>query len=307
MAGVKMTIQSLTHWWRVALVAACLVLAGCNASILDPQGPIGAAEKTILLNSLAIMLAIVIPTVIATLAFAWWFRESNTSAKFRPTFVYSGRIELVVWSIPILVILFLGGIIWIGSYELDPAKAPISKTKALDVQVVSLDWKWLFIYPEQDIASINEVVAPAGTPIHFILTSSSVMNAFFVPQLGSMIYTMNGMVTQLHLQADREGDFYGRSAQFSGDGFPGMEFTLRAVAPEAFDEWIRGSKGKGPPLDQAQYTQLAKQSMDVKPMTYGSVDPHLFYAIASQALPPGPGPDGGGRESNLSPGSIGVK
>jgi cytochrome o ubiquinol oxidase subunit 2 len=133
------------------------------------------------------------------------------------------------------------------------------------------------------------------------------MNAFFVPQLGSMIYTMNGMVTQLYLQADREGDFYGRSAQFSGDGFPGMEFTLRAVAPEAFDEWARGAKGKGPTLDQAQYTELAKQTMDVKPMIYGSVDPHLFHAVASQALPPGPGPGGGGREPRVSPRSTGAK
>jgi cytochrome o ubiquinol oxidase subunit 2 len=299
-----MIVKSLTHWGRAALVATSLVVAGCNASILDPQGPIGAAEKTILLNSLVIMLAIVVPTIIATLVFAWWFRESNTSATFRPTFVYSGRIEVVVWSIPILVILFLGGIIWIGSHDLDPAKAPISQTKALDVQVVSLDWKWLFIYPDQGIASINEVVAPVGTPIHFVMTSSSVMNAFFVPQLGSMIYTMNGMITQLYLQADREGDFYGRSAQFSGDGFPGMEFTLRAVTLDGFDAWTRGAKGKGPNLDQAQYTELAKQSMDVKPMTYGSVDPHLFHAIASQALPPGPGP-GGDRESSVSPRSTG--
>src|SRR3954449_1168269 len=151
-----MIAQLSKHWGRVTLLAACLVLAGCKADILDPQGPIGAAEKTILLNSLAIMLAIVIPTIIATLVFAWWFRESNTSATFRPNFVYSGRIELVVWSVPILVILFLGGIIWIGSHDLDPAKPPVSQAKApqakpLDVQFVSLDWKWLFIYPEQGI------------------------------------------------------------------------------------------------------------------------------------------------------------
>jgi cytochrome o ubiquinol oxidase subunit 2 len=272
---------------------------------LEPQGPIGAAEKTIILNSLAIMLAIVIPTIVATLIFAWWFRESNTRARYRPNFAYSGRIELVVWSIPILVILFLGGITWIGSHQLDPAQAPQSQTKPLPVQVVSLDWKWLFIYPEQGIASINEVVVPAGTPIHFSLTSASVMNAFFVPQLGSMIYTMNGMTTQLYLQADRSGDFYGRSAQFSGDGFPGMEFTLRAVAPEAFNDWTRGAKDKGQRLDEAEYTQLLKQSMNVKPMTYGSIEPHLFHAIATQALPPGPGPQGGGRAPGVSPRSTG--
>ena len=291
----------------------CLGVSGCNPSILDPQGPIGAAEKTIRLSSVSIMLAIVIPTIVAILVFAWWFRESNTSARYRPTFAYSGRIELVVWSIPILVILFLGGIIWISSHQLDPAQALPSSSqtahgsqaKPLDVQVVSLDWKWLFIYPEQGIASVNEVVVPAGTPIHFYLTSASVMNAFFVPDLGSMIYTMNGMTTQLYLQADHEGDFYGRSAQFSGDGFPGMEFTLRAVAPDAFADWARGAKDNGPRLDEAQYTELAKQSMNVKPMTYGSVEPHLFHAVTTQALPPGPGPQGGGRAPDVSPRSPG--
>src|SRR3954453_7944754 len=156
-----MIAQISKDWARVALLATCLGLAGCKADILDPQGPIGAAEKTILLNSVSIMLAIVIPTIVATLIIAWWFRESNTSAPYRPTFAYSGRIELVVWSIPILVILFLGGIIWIGSHQLDPAQPPSQSAQApqakpLDVQVVSLDWKWLFIYPEQGIASVNE-------------------------------------------------------------------------------------------------------------------------------------------------------
>src|SRR4051812_2326242 len=158
------------------------------------------------------MLAIVIPTILATLAFAWWFRESNSRARYLPDWAYSGRIELVVWAIPTLVILFLGGVTWIGSYDLDPARPLSSHVKPLEVQVVSLDWKWLFIYPEQGVAAVNELVVPAGRPVHFSLTSASVMNAFFVPQLGSMIYAMNGMTTQLHLQADRPGDFYGRSS-----------------------------------------------------------------------------------------------
>ena len=218
----------------LVVVVLALALASCHSGVLDPQGPVGAAQRTILINALAIMLAIVVPTILATLGVSWWFRASNTRAQYRPEWAYSGRIELVVWSIPLLVIMFLGGIAWIGSHDLDPAKPLGTKAKGLKVQVVSLDWKWLFIYPDQGIASVNQLVVPVGTPIHFTLTSASVMNAFFIPQLGSMIYTMNGMTTQLHLQADREGVFHGLSSQFSGDGFPGMHFQVRAVAAEAF-------------------------------------------------------------------------
>jgi cytochrome o ubiquinol oxidase subunit 2 len=148
------------------------------------------------------MLAIVVPTIAATFAFAWWFRASNARARYLPDWVFSGRIELIVWSIPLLVIMLLGGVAGIGSHDLDPAKPLTSDTPPFEVQVVSLDWKWLFIYPSHGVASVNQLVIPAATPIHFSLTSASVMNVFFVPQLGSMIYTMNGMTTQLNLQAD---------------------------------------------------------------------------------------------------------
>src|SRR5208282_5968507 len=175
--------------WAVRMLSlgAIALLGGCNAVVLDPKGPIGIADKTILIDSLVIMLAIVVPTVAATLAFAWWFRASNTKATYLPDFVYSGRIELVVWAIPPLVIMLLGGVAWIGSHDLDPAKPLASDTPPLEIQGVSLDWKWLFIYPNQHIASVNQLVVPAGVPIHFSLTSASVMNAFFIPQLGSMI------------------------------------------------------------------------------------------------------------------------
>ena len=190
---------------RGTIVLLPIVLTACQPAVLDPQGIIGIAEKTILIDSLAIMLAIVIPTIAATFAFAWWFRASNTRARYLPDFAYSGRLELIVWAIPLLVIMLLGGVTWIGSHDLDPAKPLASNTPPLEVQVVSLDWKWLFIYPEQHVASVNQLVVPAGVPVHFSLTSASVMNAFFIPQLGSMIYTMNGMTTQLNLQADAPG------------------------------------------------------------------------------------------------------
>ena len=243
-----------------------------------------------MINSVAIMLAIVVPTIIATLAFAWWFRASNTRATYRPEFVYSGRIELIVWSIPLLVIMLLGGVIWIGSHELDPATPLASDTAPLEIQAVSLDWKWLFIYPKQRVASVNELVVPAGVPVHFSLTSASVMSAFFVPQLGSMIYTMNGMTTQLNLRADAPGDFLGEASHFSGDGFSDMHFAVKAEPADQFATWIESARNAGPTLDAASYVALARQSVERRPFTFGSVEPGLFEKIVTLQLPPGPGP-----------------
>jgi cytochrome o ubiquinol oxidase subunit 2 len=268
-----------------------LILEGCHAAVLSPVGPIGAADRTILLDALAIMLAIVVPTILAILAFAWWFRESNTRARRLPTLTYSGRIELIVWSIPALVVFFLGGIAWIGSQLLDPARPLSTGAKPLEIQVVSLDWKWLFIYPEQGVASMNSLVAPAGVPLHFSITSASVFNVFFVPRLGSEIYSMYGMTTQLNLQADRPGIYPGLSAHFSGDGFSDMAFDLRAVTAEQFSAWATATGGSGPVLDEAGYRNLLRQSENVKPYTYRAVQPGLFNAIVMQRLPPGEGPE----------------
>ncbi|HZP85934.1 MAG TPA: ubiquinol oxidase subunit II [Burkholderiales bacterium] len=268
----------------VSLIA--LLLAGCSGGVFDARGRIGAANAQILLNALEIMLAVVVPTIVAALAFGWWFRASNTRARYRPDWVYSGRIELVVWSIPLLVILFLSGVIWIGSHTLDPYRPISSSSKPIEVQVVSLDWKWLFIYPDEGIASVNALVVPAGVPVHFSLTSASVMNAFFVPQLGSMIACMNGMITQLYLEADRAGEYYGESTQFSGDGFSDMHFVLRAVPRQAFAQWMAGVREAGPTLDRAAYLALAKESQNVQPFTYGTVDPGLFDAVVRNTLAP---------------------
>src|SRR5246127_5518650 len=215
-------------------------------NILDPQGPIAAANKTILIDSIGIMLAIVVPTIIAIFAFAFWFRESNPRAFHWPDWEYSGRLELVVWSIPALTIILLGGVAWIGSHELDPARPVPGTGQGVTIQVVSLDWKWLFIYPDQRIASLNSVTVPVGAPLHFQLTSASVMNVFFIPQLGSMIYTMNGMVTKLELRGDGVGNYQGLSAHFSGDCFPDMLFDVHVVSQTDFASWasstVRGDK-----------------------------------------------------------------
>ena len=280
---------------RFCLVSGLVAMLGGCRGVLDPQGPVGAGEKLILLDALGIMLAIVIPVIVATLAFAWWFRASNVRAHFLPDWSFSGRIELVVWSIPALVIMFLGGLAWISSHDLDPARPlPAGQAQPLQVEVVSLDWKWLFIYPDQGIASVNELVAPVGAPLRLRLTSGSVMTAFFVPQLGSMIYTMNGMVTQLNLRADRPGSYLGLASQFSGDGFSGMHFQTRAVTPAAFAAWVAAAKSAGPVLDGPSYEALSRQSQDVAPFTYRAAAPGLFEQIATGRLPPGPGPQNSG-------------
>jgi cytochrome o ubiquinol oxidase subunit 2 len=198
---------------------------------------------------------------------------------------------MVTWSIPLLTIMLLGGVAWISSHDLDPARPLVSKEEPLNVQVVSLDWKWLFIYPEQKVASVNRLVIPAARPVHFSLTSGSVMNAFFIPDLGSMIYTMNRMQTNLHLIADGPGQFLGLSTMFSGDGFAGMHFNVDSVTPDQFKAWVdetRSSGGKT--LDSDAYKELSKPSSDVAPFVFSAIEPDLFQKILTQVLPPGPGP-----------------
>jgi cytochrome o ubiquinol oxidase subunit 2 len=274
----------MRHGFLLIALLGAATLGGCTEGVLDPKGPIAAAERQILFNSLGIMLAIVIPTMLATLGAAYWFRASNTRARYRPDFEYSGRLELLVWSIPIMTVLLVGGVAWLGSYDLDPPKPIASAVKPVRVQVVSLDWKWLFIYPEQGIATANQLTIPVGTPVSFELTSSSVMNSFWVPQLGGQIYTMAGMTTRLHLQADHPGTYRGASANYSGEGFADMRFNVDAVPPEKFAQWVDATRNAGPVLDAQAYVDLAKPSKAVAPFTYRSVAPDLFTRILSSSV-----------------------
>jgi cytochrome o ubiquinol oxidase subunit 2 len=261
------------------VLAGAAILGGCNEGVLDPKGPIAAANRQILLNSLGIMLAIVIPVIVATLGVAFWFRASNDRARYRPDFAYSGRLEMLVWSIPAMTVFLVGGVAWVGSHDVSPRKPIPSSVKALRVQVASLDWKWLFIYPDQGVASVNRLTIPVGTPISLELTSSGVMNSFFVPQLGSQIYTMAGMITHLHLLADDPGTYRGFSAQFSGEGFSDMHFDAEVVTGEKFAQWIEAARGAGPELNATTYANLAKPTTAVAPFTYRSVVPGLFENI----------------------------
>jgi cytochrome o ubiquinol oxidase subunit 2 len=277
---------------RAALVASlALATSGCIGGVLDAAGPVGRDDSKILIDATLIMLAIVVPTILLAFWMAWRYRASNTKAEYLPYWSYSGRIEAIVWSIPILTILFIGGVIWIGSYRLDPFRPLPSRTPPLEIQVVSLDWKWLFIYPREGVATVNRLVVPAGRPVHFSITSASVFNTFFVPRLGSMIYAMPGMVSQLNLQADRPAELWGQSAMFSGDGFSDMQFQVKSVAPDRFAAWAQSARGGGAVLDEAAYRRLALQSHDVPPTTFRAVDPRLFDAIATQKIPPAPGPE----------------
>ena len=269
------------------LLVACATVLVCSCEqqgILDPQGPIASAQLLLLLNSTAIMLVVVIPVILATLGFAWWYRSSNARASRSTDEGYEGRTEFVLWSIPTLIVILLGGVIWISSHQLDPRSAIPADAKPLRVEVVALDWKWLFIYPDQGIAAVNQLVIPAATPVTFRLTSATVMNSFFVPQLGSQIYTMGGMTTHLYLLADNPGEYPGLSAMFSGDGFADMRFIAKAVPAGDFDSWVAQVRGSGSALDLPAYAELAKPSVAVPPKTYRSVEPKLFDRIIEQTV-----------------------
>jgi cytochrome o ubiquinol oxidase subunit II len=279
---VTKTPSASEMWWRtMPVIGAAMLMSSCNEGVLDPHGPVGKAERVVLYNSTAIMLAVVIPVILLTLAFAWWFRAGNSQARYRPDWEYSGRIEMIIWSIPALVILFLGGIAWTGSHDLDPPVPLTDSTKPLDIEVISLDWRWLFIYPHEGIASLNRLVVPAGVPLRFRLTSTTVMNSFFVPQLGSQIYAMPNMVTRLNLEADQLGTFEGLSAQFSGDGFSDMRFDLVSTEAETFKAWVNSTKAQGGVLDAMTFEELVKPARADQAQTYALVSDGLFDRISS--------------------------
>jgi cytochrome o ubiquinol oxidase subunit 2 len=257
-------------------------LGACREGVLAPAGPIGGAENQILFETFGAMLLVVVPVILMTLGFAWWFRASNQRAAYRPDWSYSGKVEFSIWIVPLLLILFLATLAWSGAHDLDPYRPLQSGRKPLRVEVVSLDWKWLFVYPDYGVASVNELAVPAGTPIDLKLTSGTVMNSFFVPRLGSQIYTMAGMQTHLSLQADQAGDYRGLSAQFSGDGFSDMGFTVRATDAAGFAGWIAAARASAGHLDNAAYDRLAATHAAAAPARFGAVDVGLFdHAVAA--------------------------
>ncbi len=264
---------------RVLCVGSVMLLGGCNMEILSPKGEIGIQEKTLLLTALGLMLIVVVPVIFMIIWFAWKYRASNTKADYQPKWAHSTGIEVVVWTIPCIIVAFLAVITWKSSHALDPYKPIESANKPITIEVVSLDWKWLFIYPEYDIATVNQIAFPVDVPVNFRITSATVMNAFFIPQLGSMIYSMAGMETKLHLIANEAGTYAGVSSNYSGAGFSGMRFDAIATTQAGFEEWVKKAKASGTALTPDVYEALNKPSKSLPPAFYSSAPPSMFDFI----------------------------
>ncbi len=266
---------------RVGLVALTSVfLSGCEWAVMDPKGPVGEAEKNLILLSVGLMLIVVVPVILMTLAFAWRYRASNTKAVYAPNWSHSSAIEAVVWAVPCIIILILGTVTWFSTHTLDPREPIPTAEKPLEVEVVSLDWKWLFIYPEYGVASVNELAMPVGRTVHFKLTSSGVMNAFFIPQFGSQVYTMPGMQSLLNLRVDHAGLYEGMSANYSGHGFADMHFAAKAMDRDGFKAWVAKAKQAGA-LDRAAYRKLMQRGTHAV-ASFGTVEDGLYYRILNR-------------------------
>jgi cytochrome o ubiquinol oxidase subunit II len=267
-------------------LGAAIMLGGCNQfPLIDPKGPIGLSERFVIFVSIALMLIVVIPVLVM----AWWFplkyRASNTKAKYMPNWCHSNKIELVIWLVPALIILALSIMIWITTHQLDPYKPIDAGVKPITIEAVSLDWKWLFIYPDQKIATVNQLVFPVNVPLSFRITSDTVMTSFFIPQLGSQIYAMGGMQTRLHLLAHETGTYVGQNQQFSGRGFSDMTFNATATSREEFDDWVRKVAGSGEKLDAARFEKIAAPSVAVPVAHFTLAQPDLFERILKQFKP----------------------
>ncbi|WKE63914.1 ubiquinol oxidase subunit II [Gallaecimonas kandeliae] len=278
--------KRLTSLVKMLSLGGAFLLAGCdNMVLLDPKGPVGQGEKSLILTATWLMLLVVVPVIIMTIAFAWRYRASNTKATYLPKWNHSTAIEATVWSIPLIIIAILAVLTWKSSHELDPYRPLDSDKKPMTIQVVSLDWKWLFIYPEQKIATVNELVFPKGVPVKFEITSGTVMNSFFIPQLGGQIYAMAGMTTQLHLQADEAGTYAGLSANYSGAGFSDMKFSAIATPTDQdFDNWVAKVKAGSAVLDNASYQKLLKPSENNPVEYFSAVKPQMYDQIVASIM-----------------------
>ncbi|MBO1273470.1 MULTISPECIES: ubiquinol oxidase subunit II [Shewanella] len=276
-----MFIRSLS---KVALAAMVLFLAGCEGGVLDPKGHVGLQEKNLIIVATVLMLLVVVPVIFMTLFFAWKYREGRDEL-YMPKWAHSNKIETIVWIVPIIIIVILGTITWKTTHELDPYRPLDHERDHLTVEVVSLNWKWLFIYPEQGIATVNELVFPKDVPVQFKITSDSTMNSFFIPQLGSQIYSMAGMETKLHLIANEAGTFDGMSANYSGAGFTGMKFKATATPTDAdFNNWVASVKSNNAVLNSQSYDELAKPSENNPVQYYGAVQDGLFHQIVMKYM-----------------------
>lgn len=287
-------VRKLTSLFVLLLLAASL--SGCNMVVMSPSGDIATQQRDLILVSTGLMLLIIVPVIFLTLLFAWRYRRANVTAKYDPEWHHSMRLEVVIWSAPLAIIIALGAITWISTHKLDPyrpldridASRPIAADqKPLTVEVVALDWKWLFFYPEQGIATVNEMAAPVDRPIEFKITASSVMNSFYVPALAGQIYAMPGMQTKLHAVINKPGEFEGFSANYSGAGFSHMRFKFHGVDQAGFDGWVARVKAQGTALNRDAYLKLEKPSEKEPVRYYANFEPELFDRILNMCVRPG--------------------
>jgi cytochrome o ubiquinol oxidase subunit 2 len=280
----------------IALLPLIFLLSGCNAVVLNPSGDIALQQRDLVVISTALMLLIIIPVMALIVLFAWRYRHSNTSARYEPDWDHSTQLELVIWAAPLLIIICLGALTWMGTHLLDPFR-PLSRVSAgqlasgeatpLEVSVVALDWKWLFIYPDEGIATVNELAAPVDRPINFRITASSVMNSFYIPALAGQIYAMPGMETKLHAVINRPGVYKGFSANYSGAGFSGMHFAFHGLSQTDYDKWVAKAKAAGSTLNRSRYLDLERPSENVPVQYYGNVESGLYKAILNMCVEPG--------------------
>ncbi|WP_411157930.1 ubiquinol oxidase subunit II [Sphingopyxis sp. LK2115] len=279
------------------LLAATPLLSGCGMVVLDPAGDVARQQGNLIVLSTALMLLIIVPVMALTIFFAWKYRASNRDATYKPDWDHSTQLELVIWSAPLLIIICLGAVTWVATHLLDPYR-PLARTgpgkpvaaevKPLDVQVVALDWKWLFIYPEQGVATVNELAVPVDRPLRFRISSSSVMNSFYVPALAGQIYAMPGMETKLHGVFDKTGEFTGFSANYSGWGFSNMRFGVRSLSPAEFDQWVVATRASAEgDLDRNAYLKLETPSQKEPVRRFVASDPQLFDAVVNMCVEPG--------------------
>jgi cytochrome o ubiquinol oxidase subunit 2 len=275
------------------LLPLLLALSGCNWVVMNPSGDIANQQRDLILISTALMLLIIIPVMALTVLFAWRYRQSNKDAVYDAEWHHSTRLEVVIWAAPLVIIIALGAITWISTHLLDPYR-PLSRidaartmpkdAKPLNVEVVALDWKWLFFYPDYGIATVNELAAPVDAPIHFKITSSTVMNSLFIPALAGQIYAMPGMETKLHAVINKPGEYEGFSANYSGAGFSNMRFTFRGLDAAGFEAWIKQARDAGGVLDRAVYTELERPSVAEPVKRWSSVEGGLYDAILNRCV-----------------------
>jgi cytochrome o ubiquinol oxidase subunit II len=282
--------------FRGPLLFAVVLLTGCSSVLMSPSGDVALQQRNLILTSLLLMLIIIVPVIALTLLFAWRYRASNTDAAYSPEWHHSTMLELLIWSAPLLIIIALGALTWVSTHKLDPyrplerigeGRAVPAGAKPLVVDVVALDWKWLFIYPEQGIAVVNELAAPVDRPIEFRITAATVMNSFFIPALAGQIYAMPGMQTTLQAVINQPGNFAGFSANYSGAGFSGMRFVFRGTTVADFDRWVAHAKSGDEALSRDRYIELERPSENAAVRRYASVAPDLFDAIVNQCVKPG--------------------